>query len=166
MPASFAIYALDFILLQEAAAPYIGRSETMNQFLPHGRSQRFRDLIVNNEKPFVVAIQPSRFNQRQTSQRGLFLCPGDVRQPFVHNLRPLVNGLQGVELGYKITVPHSERLACLQRLYMLNVHPATLFPGLDGFSHSLSLRLKMLESSATEAWETETLPLLTGLGFL
>jgi FRG domain-containing protein len=138
----FSIYAVDAILLQEITNEKLGRSVTLTERLPFGRSPQIRNLVANNQERFVIPVLPSRFNVRQTNQRGLFLCPGDIRVPFVDNLWSF-GQLKGLELGYKIFLPHSCRSDCLRSLYSLNIHPVTLFPGLDGYSDSLRLRVKL-----------------------
>lgn len=158
LDAPFCIYALDAMRLQEMTNEKLGRSEILTERVPFGRSPQIMTLVANNQERFVTPVLPSRFNIRQTNQRGLFLCPGDIRVPFVENLGPFANQLQGLEIGYKILLPHSCRSDCLRSLYSLNIHPVTLFPGLDGYSDSLTLRTKLsLEGFGNdrdfEAWQ-------------
>jgi hypothetical protein len=47
---------------------------------------RMHFLNIREPKPFVALVNPFRQNERLTAQQGLFLCPGDVSQPFMDNL--------------------------------------------------------------------------------
>src|SRR5262245_41395908 len=55
---------------------------------PSGRVQKsgqhFRDFYMSDHpKAFVATATPYRLNERLAIQRGVFLCPGDVRKSFL-----------------------------------------------------------------------------------
>jgi hypothetical protein len=79
-------------------------------------------------------------NERLTIQKGVFVCPGDVRRPFEENLSAMA-GFDRDDYLMKLTVPAAAIKGILEELHDGNVSRATLFPGLDGFSQSLTINL-------------------------
>jgi hypothetical protein len=93
---------------------------------------------------FVLPVNPFRLNRRLTIQQGLFLCPGNISIPFQDNLGALqTNDARSPEALIQITLDlnHSEKKNFLRQLVRMNLTKASLFPGLQGFAQSLSLRL-------------------------
>jgi hypothetical protein len=91
---------------------------------------------------------------------------GDLGASFVDNLAAMADLFQG-DLGFKIVLPGSSRAEALQDLYTLNVQPATLFPGLDGFCDSMRLRLRLLQENVGQLqWEVEFRDVLREVGFM
>jgi hypothetical protein len=91
------------------------------------------------ESPQVTAAWPInavRHNERLVIQRGVFMVPGDVTQPFMKNLRAL-SPHEGTKNIIKIVIPHRERQAVIRKLFDMGISRASLFPGLDGFAQSL-----------------------------
>ena len=91
-----------------------------------------------------VYVSPFRINERLTIQQGTFLCQGNISIPFEDNLAALQrndleakNNLIALELELK---PH-ERIRFLEMLFRMNMTRANLYPGLQGFAESLSMRL-------------------------
>ena len=94
-------------------------------------------LNIREPKPFVALVNPFRQNERLTAQQGLFLCPGDVSQPFMDNLfsPPTEPDEGGV---YRIPIDAQIKGEAIEELRRMNVTSATFFPGLEGFSKSLA----------------------------
>jgi hypothetical protein len=118
---------------------------------------------------FVFGVEPERMNERLAIQQGLFLFPGNVGATFEENLANLFdskstiflntpsityepgiqtalqNGIMALALNYvvvlKIIIPQYLREEMLKDLWKMNVSSATLFPGIDGFTHSLNYHL-------------------------
>jgi hypothetical protein len=79
----------------------------------------------------VVPLLPRSQNERISAQQGLFLCPSQVGPTLMEQLSKLMHG-SNREWITKILIPRSMRRDILQRLFRMNVHPLSLFPGADG----------------------------------
>jgi hypothetical protein len=79
----------------------------------------------------VVPLLPRSQNERISAQQGLFLCPSQVGPTLMEQLSKLMHG-SNREWVTKILIPRSMRRDILQRLFRMNVHPLSLFPGADG----------------------------------
>jgi hypothetical protein len=91
-----------------------------------------------NEAPILLKINPTVSNTRLFAQQGLFvgqLLMSMVMHPTVTD-RPVIRKLE-IESGLRITF--------LKRLRAMNVHQASLFPGLDGLGVLLKLDLELKE---------------------
>lgn len=105
---------------------------------------------------------PRRSNERLEAQQGMFLFPCDTARTLVENLECLIGqhdihsindpsnlvpydkdahngGLLRQHWLLKCVVPQAERFNVLTDLQTMNIHEASLFPGLDGFARSLRL---------------------------
>jgi hypothetical protein len=163
----YSIWAIDILKLKRAALEQFARNQNrLGYELSFGRSSRFAESLFNNQIRCVAPVQAAHFNVRQTNQKGLFLCVGDLGASFVDNLAAMADLFQG-DLGFKIVLPGSSRAEALQDLYTLNVQPATLFPGLDGFCDSMRLRLRLLQENVGQLqWEGEFRDVLREVGFM
>lgn len=107
----------------------------------------FRKLILDNRFSLVCSIQPRRDNLRMAMQQGIFLCPGNMSlHGFEANLLNQFTGGKDPEYFlpvwnppqiYKVVIPGSLRRELLDDLKRMNIGRASLFPGLDGFAHSM-----------------------------
>ena len=105
-------------------------------------------LLRETEVPVVIRINPAMSNPRLFAQRGLFLCKL-VEQASVGQLlmtmvmyptvtdRPIIR---------KLEIGTSLRIEFLKRLRAMNIHRASLFPGLDGLGLSLKLDLELRDT--------------------
>jgi len=76
-------------------------------------------------------------NQRLNAQQGVFLCPGDINQPFMKNL--LSGRVRASrEAVVRVILPGSVKERAVRDLRRMNVTYATLFPDLSGFAMSLA----------------------------
>ncbi len=150
-PDGYAVWAIDQQWLQEES---FERIKTSHHYPaePEGRAsiERFlrgvpmeedaawlAKLISDTRPPRVVfSANPFRLNERLTLQKGLFLALGDANASFEDNLEALKGYREHVR---KFGVSPTMRLPLLRQLDRLNINSATLFPGLEGFSHSLSV---------------------------
>lgn len=91
---------------------------------------------------FVRPENPYRLNQRLGIQRGLFLCHGNIKETFMENLTsklgPQANYSDEHNI-FKIIIPPVHRKKALEDLYYMGISQTNLFPGIDGFSKSLSV---------------------------
>ena len=119
------------------------------------------EAVSAQEGPtYLLPVEPFRVNERLSIQQGLFLMGCDVGRPFVDNLAGsldlepgMVKQTLDVPAGevnlisardfalIKIVLPHEVQYDALRDLRSMNITAATLFPGLDGFSRSLSYHL-------------------------
>ncbi len=93
------------------------------------------------KEPYVRAVcplNPFRLNERLRVQKGAFLVPGDITASFADNLKAL-SGFDSAEHLIKIVIPHNIRAQALKQLFYMNISRTSLFPGLDGFAHSLGV---------------------------
>lgn len=116
----------------------------------------------------VLVIDPFLQHERLWVQQGLFLFPCNRREPFEKNLCATfgldfeslvstnatkieikeVERFDFTEISVlKIVVPTALHSKGLYDLHDMNVTPATLFPGLDGFARSLNLHIRRFEES-------------------
>lgn len=101
----------------------------------------FRELFFTQRPTLIGAVSPFRLNQRLAVQKGMSVFPGNVQRPFMENLRGL-----GPNKGkvLKIRLSAAKRPTLLRQLDQAGISRASLFPGLDGFAHSLKTRILLL----------------------
>jgi hypothetical protein len=106
----------------------------------------FNEFVMRGQVLGVLSVEPFRMNERITYQQGLFLVPTSVQHSFLANLKRQTLGppsatpyLRRIE----ITLSSRARLECLEQLRAMNIHRATLFPGMDGFAQSLSIEAEI-----------------------
>lgn len=103
---------------------------------------------------------PRRSNERLEAQQGMFLFPCDAARTLLENLDCLIgqgsiknindpanlvpydvdaHSVEPLRQHWllKCVLPKDERFKVLEDLHRMNVHDASLFPGLDGFARSL-----------------------------
>lgn len=89
----------------------------------------------------VYPMNPFSLNERLSIQQGVFLCPGNVLKPFEDNLFGLLFQYQLKDklkkLIFTFTENRSFRKEIFQHLHRMNINPATLYPGLQGFAMSM-----------------------------
>lgn len=80
----------------------------------HFRQAIFRE----NQEAVTVAIpiNPFQLNERQTIQKGVFVCPGNVKKTFEDNLRELA-GSDNDQNVRKLKISVTERVKALKELY-------------------------------------------------
>lgn len=138
-----AIWAIDVDWLDDRA--------TMS--LPRASRQRWKDIktskepdllnrVFRKQRRMVFLINPFRLNERLVIQQGVFLAPGDITKSFMDNLAAVAPRSHLRKRFVKIEVSLTKGF--LKQAYFalrsMNINEATLFPGIDGFSRSLSSR--------------------------
>jgi hypothetical protein len=138
-----AVWAMSAQLLQ--GVPDLFPRELNSDVKEFGRTRDgilFRRLFLELNPPvrLVGAVSPFALNQRLVIQQGVFLCPGDVSISFEENLSAL---LTHTDSGWfrKFLFPRSVLREALDSLFRMNMHPASLFPGLDGYARRFRTRL-------------------------
>lgn len=102
-------------------------------------------LLTERPVPLIFALNPFRLNRRLIIQQALFLISGDIRLPFVENLR-CSYGHDDATIRrhmHRIVLKpdRPERNRILRELRSMNIMTEVLFPDLSGFARSLVNRL-------------------------
>lgn len=98
-------------------------------------------ILLRDENPYViVSASPARLNQRMLVQQGHLLC--NLRRDIGFStillgmlIHPSIVDRQVIS---KVKIKTTERIRFLTELHRMNIHEASLFPGLDGFARSLA----------------------------
>lgn len=107
----------------------------------------YLEIAMSGQVAGLFPVEPSRANQRQLLQQGLFVSTGDYGLSFMENLLMLSKRKYGKDLRRKIIrldIPFEARSEALRQLSSMNLNRATLFPGLDGLSKSLVQTLELM----------------------
>lgn len=127
-------------------------------------NDKFNELI-NNPSPecAVLPVEPDKMHERMWIQQGFFLCPTHPNIPFMGSLAATfdisltqvkrakhqvwsedLDARTWAEPGepncislVKIRIPREQHEDIKADLELMNIHAATLFPGLEGFARSL-----------------------------
>lgn len=99
-------------------------------------------LLAEEPIPLVYLVNPFRLDRRLIVQQALFLVSGDIRRPFVENLRHAY----GHDEAAIRTDPHQSLLKpdkhnrnrILWELRSMNISTEVLFSDLSGFARSLT----------------------------
>ncbi len=106
-------------------------------------------LLVEDPLPLVYVVNPFRLNRRLIIQQALFLISGDIRRPFVENLRHSYDGDEAAiraDLHKIVLKPgKKERNRILRELRAMNISTEVLFPDLAGFARSLTQQLAYVD---------------------
>lgn len=105
-------------------------------------TEAFMDIFVRDRLKLIFPMEPYRINERMRIQKGLFLCPGNIRIGFMNNLFAYYDENEEKQTGpkvLKIIVSENSRKDSLNDLNSMNINRETLFPGIDGFAQSLKL---------------------------
>lgn len=99
----------------------------------------------------VFPVDPHQVNERMAAQQGLLLCSPEHYPPFDIALLTMIFNDTNSDTPpvRKLIVRPQEQIAFLKELRRMNITAASLFPGLEGFAHSLAaeLRIKMCEET-------------------
>jgi hypothetical protein len=100
--------------------------------------------------PFVFHLSPFILNERIVVQQGSFLYPWDLNISFEENLQGNFEINKIPKSEYKdyikkfvIKLTREDRKLIINELHRMNINKATVYPGLEGFSGSLSIRMEL-----------------------
>lgn len=98
----------------------------------------------------LVFVDPDLHVARSASQQACFLSlyPGSD-SAFENALAELLSVIPDKKRLYKLRFPADLRRRLLQRLINLNIHPATLFPDLDGLARFITLKNELQLANRT-----------------
>jgi len=110
-----------------------------------GASCRYmNEILFRDDNPYIiVSASPTQLNERMLAQQGQLLCSLRHDVGFSSNLLGMLVHPSIVErqVVSKAVVKREERINFLEELRRMNVHSASLFPGLDGFARSVAVNL-------------------------
>jgi hypothetical protein len=146
-----ALWALDMRWLERRSHELLlqGQDERSGP-VPSDVSQlsRFIDeiLIGGEMKPFVVVpASPVQLHERMIAQQGQLLC--SLNPDIAFSTLLLGMFLHPTKVDHpvvsKAVLKKDSRIAFLEELHRMNIHRASLFPGLDGFARALSIDLEI-----------------------
>jgi hypothetical protein len=102
----------------------------------------FRPLYMNNEFTFIGWENPLGLHRRLHLQQGVFLCPGNVTNAFIDNLRELKKWKSENSIRKVVCRMSTDELCkALDRCMRMNISRESLFTGLDGFAQSMAYQL-------------------------
>jgi hypothetical protein len=148
-----ALWAIDLDWLGRAGCKSIQpEAATPNSGNVNSRVDYINRLLSYKETPVVVRIDPPKTNERMAAQQGILLCNLHHEAIFNVILNGMIfhDGLLELPVLRKIEVEGKHRIEFLKILREMNIHGASLLPGLDGFSQSLRLELEMKVKDAPE----------------
>ena len=105
----------------------------------HFKRIAFHPAFTDDSKGLVVPILPKFQVSRLSSQQGCFLFNCNYLAAFEDSLAAMMQDEKASWL-YRILFPSSLRAECLRRLMHFNIHPASLFPDLDGLAQFVTLK--------------------------
>ena len=116
------------------------------------REPRFYEFYRSGEK-FIAIENPLDLHERLVVQQGCFICPGDISTSTENNVRNMTEWSNGASMRkVRIRLSHDEAARMLEQLRMMNIHRASLFPGLDGFARWLGFRMPIYKRQVDEGW--------------
>lgn len=144
-----AIWFLNKIRFYQAALDYLEKRFDISKW----RSRRylfsalafeeiFPEQEQDNEIDCVMPFEAPKPNQRDLAQQSVFLAGGNSHKKLLEQLQFL--DYREKPIMTKITLPRRFREPVLRDLLKMNITPATLFPGIDGFARSINLKYSTL----------------------
>ena len=96
----------------------------------------------SDKRSFVKPENPFHLNERLTTQQGVFLCPGNLRNTFVDNLKAIPDwDSERNIVKLSLSLSKKEAIEFVLHLKNMNLGFAALFPGLDGFARSIGQQI-------------------------
>jgi hypothetical protein len=151
-----ALWAIDLAWFQKRSSELLRQHD---KECPDGSDfslqyQYINRLLLGNDNPhIIVSAAPMQLNERMLTQQGQLLCTLRHDVGFSTTLlgmliRPSVVERQVVS---KVVLKRDFRISLLEELRRMNIHSASLFPGLDGFARSLTVNLDISVAHQIEA---------------
>ena len=165
---SYSVFVAAYFALEGAVGPkgpkdsaiwaingYWERREAASAFKKGSKTRRYIEAsldkkdeasfrrIINGRKELVLVANPYRLNERLANQKGVFVCPGNLKKSFETNLK----NLKGWDLKENVVclkIPRTLRNKGIESLHYMGISRASLFPGLDGFSQSLQHTMPLI----------------------
>jgi hypothetical protein len=111
---------------------------------PTARAVYMNGLLGPGAFPAIVRIDPLETSERMAAQQGIALCKLVHEASFNQMLmRMMLHKPPTQPVVKKLKVEGDLRIDFLQRLREMNIHRASLFPGLDGFGKFLKTEMEI-----------------------
>jgi FRG domain len=112
-----------------------------------------RALLKNDNPNVIVSVTTLELNERMVAQQGHFLCSLRLDIHFTSLLLGMLMRPSPVrrQVVSKVVIDKEQRIPFLKELRRMNIHSASLFPGLDGFARSLADTLAIDVADQIEA---------------
>lgn len=142
----FALWGIDLGWLEVKGEQLLVRKEPAP--MPPGAAAKaacVNKLLSQSDEAIIIKVDPLETDDRMSAQQGFFLCK--LKHPVTFNqaLMRMMMDPETVErpVVRKLEVDAKCRIDFLKILRRMNIHRASLFPGLDGFGHMLKLDLEI-----------------------
>ncbi|MCO6360026.1 FRG domain-containing protein [Roseivirga pacifica] len=116
--------------------------------------QKVIDMSQDGNTSCIFPTEPFFQNQRYHLQQSIFLAQSNPFIPLYQQLSFIPSDIIHKAIK-KITIPTSEKNKAIQDMIKMNITRATLFPGLDGYAKSLSVKYQNLLTMG-EIWDSKT----------
>ena len=116
--------------------------DSLEHFRRHRDGASFEAVFMQDQpaERFVYPVNPAKLDQRLVIQQGVHLCPANLMCSLEDNLSATVGALHGFQL-FKFLLPRTILQDSMTALQRMNMQPATLFPGLDGYARQFRSRI-------------------------
>jgi hypothetical protein len=141
-----AVWALDLNWLEENGHQLLpSEAATSMPSDLQARGEYLNRLLGHTDKPVIVRIDPLRVSERMAAQQGFFLSKLYHQASFDQILMSMMIHPETPDrpVVRKLKVNRDHRIKFLKNLRAMNIHRASLFPGLDGFGQSLRLNFEI-----------------------
>lgn len=148
-----AVWAIDLAWLEARGREFLQSKQSLPSGV-EGSTMEAADytnhLLRETEQPVIVRINPKMSNPRLFAQQGIFLCKLHHQASFGQVLMTMMMYPETMDRPVirKLEIGSSLRIKFLKHLRAMNIHPASLFPGLDGLGLSLKLDLELKDRDA------------------
>jgi FRG domain len=146
-----AVWAIDLDWLEKKACELLPEAPLLASDDHNARAECVNGLLSHTEKPVILRIDPLRLDARMVGQQGFFLCKLFHQATFSIILMGMMSNPKVLDeptipdhpVVRRLVLKRELRITFLKNLRAMNIHRASLFPGLDGFGQSFRLDLEM-----------------------
>jgi hypothetical protein len=140
-----AVWAIDLDWLKAKGRELLNPDAAMSANPDLGSRSEYVNQLLGEERPVIVLVNPKQMNRRMGTQQGIFLCKLIQQATFNQILMSMMMHSKTTDRPVirKLEVGKDQCIKFLKNLREMNIHHASLFPGLDGFGRSLKLDLEI-----------------------
>jgi hypothetical protein len=146
-----ALWAIDLEWLEKKARELLPEATMLAANDHNARAETVNRLLSHTESPVILRVDPPQLDSRMVGQQGFFLCKLFHKATFNIILMGMMSNPRVLEeptvpdhpVVRRLVLKRELRITFLKNLRAMNIHRASLFPGLDGFGQSLRLDLEM-----------------------
>jgi hypothetical protein len=115
-------------------------------------------ILFREDNPYIiVSASPLQLNERMLAQQGQLMCNLRHDVGFSTSLLGMLihPSIVDRQVVSKVVLKRDQRILFLEELRRMNIHDASLFPGLDGFARSLGVNLDISVAHQIEVQKQE-----------